>query len=304
MELKWLDDFLALAACGSFSRAALERHVTQPAFGRRIRALENWAGTSLVDRATFPATLTPAGREFQNVARQIVRLAAEGREAARALDRRARSVVAFAALHSIAVAFLPAWIGALEARTGPFAARVQADNLHDCVQALAAGDVDLMLSYAHASVPFSLDEARFAWLTLAQDRILPLSAPDAKGRPRFAVGAGGKQAVPYLAYAPDTFLGRIADVIVAQGGKSMRLELRYESAMAEGLLAMALEGRGLAWLPESLARPALAARKLVPAAPAGQHAAGVELRLYRNSGALRGDAERIWRAATASAETA
>jgi DNA-binding transcriptional LysR family regulator len=303
MELKWLEDFLALAACGSFSRAAIERNVTQPAFGRRIRALENWTGTPLVDRTTFPAVLTPAGREFQGIARQIVRCAAEGREAARALDRRARSVVAFAALHSIAVAFLPDWIGRIEAQTGPFAARVQADNLHDCVQALASGDADLMLSYAHPSVSANLDDARFAWLKLGQDRVLPLSAPDAEGRPRHALRADGRRRVPYLAYAPDTFLGRIVDGIVARGGPAMRLDLGYESAMAEGLQAMALEGRGVAWLPESLARAAIAARRLVPAA-VGQHAMGVDLRLYRNTAALREEAERIWRAASANADPA
>ena len=39
MNLSWLDDFLAVAAGGNFSRAADERHITQPAFGRRIKGL-------------------------------------------------------------------------------------------------------------------------------------------------------------------------------------------------------------------------------------------------------------------------
>ncbi len=44
MELKWLEDFLSLADSGSFSRSAEQRHVSQPAFSRRIRALEAWPG--------------------------------------------------------------------------------------------------------------------------------------------------------------------------------------------------------------------------------------------------------------------
>jgi Bacterial regulatory helix-turn-helix protein, lysR family len=44
MNLSWLDDFLTLAAIGNFSRAADERHMTQPAFSRRIMALEEWRG--------------------------------------------------------------------------------------------------------------------------------------------------------------------------------------------------------------------------------------------------------------------
>jgi hypothetical protein len=37
VNLIWLDDFLVLADTGNFSRAADERHLTQPAFSRRIR---------------------------------------------------------------------------------------------------------------------------------------------------------------------------------------------------------------------------------------------------------------------------
>jgi DNA-binding transcriptional LysR family regulator len=50
MNLIWLEDFLALAATGNFSRAAEDRHSSQPAFSRRIRALEEWVGVDLFDR--------------------------------------------------------------------------------------------------------------------------------------------------------------------------------------------------------------------------------------------------------------
>ena len=40
METKWLEDFVSLAETRSFSRSAQLRHVTQPAFSRRIQALE------------------------------------------------------------------------------------------------------------------------------------------------------------------------------------------------------------------------------------------------------------------------
>jgi DNA-binding transcriptional LysR family regulator len=35
MNISWLEDFLTLAASGNFSRAADDRHMTQPAFSRR-----------------------------------------------------------------------------------------------------------------------------------------------------------------------------------------------------------------------------------------------------------------------------
>jgi len=62
METKWLEDFVSLAETRSFSRSAQLRHVTQPAFSRRIQSLEAWAGAELIDRSAYPTQLTPAGQ--------------------------------------------------------------------------------------------------------------------------------------------------------------------------------------------------------------------------------------------------
>ena len=64
MELKWLEDFVSLAETRSFSRSAELRHITQPAFSRRIQALEAWLGTDLIDRSVYPTRLTQAGQVF------------------------------------------------------------------------------------------------------------------------------------------------------------------------------------------------------------------------------------------------
>jgi len=69
LNLAWLDDFLVLAESGNFSRAADERHITQPAFSRRIRALEEWLGVELFDRSAQPARLTEAGRWLRLISR-------------------------------------------------------------------------------------------------------------------------------------------------------------------------------------------------------------------------------------------
>jgi Bacterial regulatory helix-turn-helix protein, lysR family len=45
---KWLEDFIALAHTRSFARAADLRSVIQPAFGRRIKSLEDWLRTAFL----------------------------------------------------------------------------------------------------------------------------------------------------------------------------------------------------------------------------------------------------------------
>ena len=72
METKWLEDFVSLAETRSFSRSAQLRHVTQPAFSRRIQALEAWAGIDLVDRSSYPTRLTPAGETFHAQALEML----------------------------------------------------------------------------------------------------------------------------------------------------------------------------------------------------------------------------------------
>lgn len=58
IETKWLYDFLTLEKCRNFSQAAIIRNVSQPAFSRRIRALEQAVAlNSLIDtsrRYNFP----------------------------------------------------------------------------------------------------------------------------------------------------------------------------------------------------------------------------------------------------------
>lgn len=64
IETKWLYDFLTLEACRHFSQAAKERNLSQPAFSRRIKALEAAIGVALFDRTTTPLQLTEEGGSF------------------------------------------------------------------------------------------------------------------------------------------------------------------------------------------------------------------------------------------------
>ncbi|WP_421446455.1 LysR family transcriptional regulator, partial [Agrobacterium tumefaciens] len=113
MNFSWLDDFLALAATRNFSRAAQQRNMTQPAFSRRVRALEEWLDVALFDRGAQPVALTPAGEWFVDVARSLVerveRLPAEAGAVAGAQDQ----TLKFVATHALSLTFLPGWLRGL-----------------------------------------------------------------------------------------------------------------------------------------------------------------------------------------------
>ena len=85
MDIKLLEDFVCLATQESFTAASRERNVTQSALSRRVKSLETWLGTELINRDSKPFVLTPQGRIFVLEARVILRNLYNAREAARVL---------------------------------------------------------------------------------------------------------------------------------------------------------------------------------------------------------------------------
>src|SRR3954447_17641353 len=110
METKWLEDFVRLAETRSFSRSAQLRHVTQPAFSRRIQALEAWAGTDLVDRSSYPTRLTPAGETFHAQALEILGGLQSARNMMRGHASAGHDTIEFALPHTLAFRFFPHWL--------------------------------------------------------------------------------------------------------------------------------------------------------------------------------------------------
>lgn len=72
MTLVQLRHLLALADAASFTRAADAVYLTQPAFSRSIKALEDELGQALFDRVGKRTELTPFGSEIVLRARHIV----------------------------------------------------------------------------------------------------------------------------------------------------------------------------------------------------------------------------------------
>lgn len=72
IETKWLYDFLTLEKCRNFSQAAIIRNVSQPAFSRRIRALEHAVGVELFNRQVSPLQLSEQGKIFHSQVRHLL----------------------------------------------------------------------------------------------------------------------------------------------------------------------------------------------------------------------------------------
>lgn len=293
MELSWLDDFLALVDCGNFSRAAELRHLTQPAFSRRIRALEDWVGAPLFDRSTHRVTLTEAGERFRPAAEEVLRRLLQGREDARATAHAAAAALTFAATHALSLTFFPAWLRTLEARASLGAIRLVSDSMSACEQVMLQGHAQFLLCHHHPAAPGRLEPGAFRSTAVGEDVLLPVCAPDGGGAPRFALDGPHADSLPHLAYSAESGMGRIVAAARAASGRAVPLEPVFTSHLAAVLRAVAQDGRGVAWLPKSLIADDLETGRLVRAGAAAWDVA-VEIRLFRPRARLSAAAEAFW----------
>ena len=281
METKWLEDFVSLAETRSFSRSAQLRHVTQPAFSRRIQSLEAWAGTDLVDRSSYPTRLTPAGETLHAQALEIIGALQTTRNMMRGHKSAGQDMIEFAVPHSLAFTFFPHWVTDLRKRFAAMKSRLIALNVHDAVMHLTEGNCDLLMAYHHPSQPLQLNPDRYEMLSLGRETLVAYAKADAQGQPLFGLSAAPGRAVPYLSYAEGAYLGRLVEVITKLSPEPLQLDPVYETDMAEVLKAMAIEGHGLAFLPASSVKKELKSKRLARAAPAGAHELTMDIRIYR-----------------------
>ena len=282
METKWLEDFISLAETHSFSRSAELRHVTQPAFSRRIQSLEAWLGADLIDRTSYPTCLTPAGEVFHEQALEMLGQIDRARALMRGKRPASHTTIDFAAPHTLSLTYIPKWLTALEEDFGVMNIRLIALNVHDAVMTMVEGGCDLLLCYHHPRQPVQLDPARYEMLVLGSETLRAYARSDRSGSPHMVLPGTASAPLPFLSYTSNAYLGRMVDVILADAKGPLYLEKRYETDMAEGLKMMALEGHGVVFLPDSAVIRELRQKLLAHADdddPGWQ--VQMEIRLYR-----------------------
>lgn len=299
LNLSWIDDFMVLAASGNFSRAAEERHMTQPAFSRRIRALEEWLGVELFDRRSQPARLTEAGLWFRKAAQELQAHVARVPGEARAVAEASSQTLRFAATHALSFSFMPRWLRALEARTSVGPVNLVSDTQQKCEALLQQSQVQFVLAHGHRQVQGPLDDAALPCVVVGQDQLLPVSAPDAEGHPLHPLAASKGAAVQLLAYSSESGLGRILREVKGAALDKLSIQPVLTAHLASVLRTMALDGRGLAWLPRILIGDDLAAGRLVLAAGEDWHL-DLDIRLHRERNPMAAAAETFWAAAGAA----
>jgi len=295
LDMNWLEDFCALAETGSFSRAAEARAIAQPAFSRHIRALEEWVGADLFDRSTHPTELTAAGQKFLPLLKQAMADLEAARIKAMAAHAQHGASLRFAATHLLALSFFPKWLTQLETSMEVGAIQMMSDNFQACEDLMAQRRVQFLLCHRHPQVASRLDEFAYPKVCLGTDVLVPVSAPAKGGAPdQPAHTLDGEGAVPFLAYGTTSGLGRIvASQLRHQPVAAERIQPTFVGPHATLLRSMAVQGRGVAWLPDMLVRDDLQQGMLVRAG-GPQWDIPLEICLFRQPTDMAPVAEKLW----------
>ena len=249
METKWLEDFVSLAETRSFSRSAQLRHVTQPAFSRRIQQLEEWLGVTLIDRSRKPLCFTPLAEQHEAGFRRLVTHIYEFRATLRTDSTYSPDMV-LAAQHSLATSRLPALIEEFKDILPEQRFRIRSENRDDGVALLLKGEADILLTYETEGAERCVPPQLATSCLLGEDALVLVASPKLSESDDFNAAS---RPLPLLCFPPESFFGKaIRTHALAELMHSRLVAVQYVSEFSLGLREMALIHQGAAWLPKSL----------------------------------------------------
>ena len=279
MDTKLLKDFVCLVRYESFTIAARHRNITQSALSRRIRLLERWLGTSLVDRKQSGFQLSPQGRVFAPEAEVLLSRLYNARQTTRLLDYSEGYEINVAAQNSIAQTLFPEWVKCIEKRFENVYVRLLSEKLSECISLLTSGQVNYLFCYANPTLTIPIDPTIYSYITMGKESLIPVTIPKQNGAPLFSLPGSVDEPLPFVAYAENSVFGRAVDELVRRPSHLCFLSRRYENPYSHTLKSLTQEKLGLAWLPKMSIIADLEAEKLCRAGDA-QWDIEFDIRLY------------------------
>jgi LysR family transcriptional regulator, hypochlorite-specific transcription factor HypT len=271
MELKWLDDYIALIETGSFSAAAERRHVSQPAFSRRIQLLEDWLGVTLIDRARKPLRFTPVAAENQAAFRSLVARIYEFRSTLKSESLDIADLT-IAAQHSLAASYVPAFLKRLRHLEPEQNFRIRSENRSDAVAMLMRGQAEILIAYETAQTPCGIPSPIATRQVLGVDKLVLVASPALHAS--LSVLRNDAPPVPMLCFPPESFFGQVVRLeALPELLRRQQVVVRCVSEFAMGLRELSLVGHGAAWLPGSLIADDLKRGRLMPLETLGRSVA-------------------------------
>jgi DNA-binding transcriptional LysR family regulator len=255
MQINQINAFLAVAELGSFSLAAEQLHITQPAVSKRIRQLEISINAALFDRISKRSILTPNGQAFKPHAERILQELKSYRFSLSRQQDSPSGSLSFATSHHIGLHRLPGTLRDFKVRYPQVDLDLHFMDSEDACIAIANNELELAI----VTLPELADEkldCEPVWI----DQLVVVTATDH--------ALGGQQEIDPLellehaAILPSlgTFTRKIINSLFAASKNQLKIIL--ETNYLETIKVMVSANLGWSILPQSMVDSSLSSHRL------------------------------------------
>lgn len=262
MELRQLAYFEAVARFGSFTRAAEQLRIAQPAVSAQIRRLERDLGTTLLERTTRRVALTYAGELFLAHARAVL---AELDSARAELDELAavlRGHLRLGVTQVLGSLDLPASLATFHRRYPELRLTVRSGLIAELLRELETGDLDVVLGPIHDNLP-----ARYLAEPFVTEKLVVIAPPDRRVGARTGASTLAMfRGEPFVCLPAGSGLHTILTAAAADQGFVPRIQ--FEAPDPLSIRDLVAAGLGVALLASSAALadgPTVSVHRLDPA---------------------------------------
>ena len=256
LEIRWIEDLLALEKYRTFSKAAEARYISQSAFTRRIQQVEEMVGAEILHRQHHQKTeFTEIGQILLSVSKNIMGQLQEVESLIHHLNGQ-ESTIRFSVAHSLASGFLSQFLKQLSFNIAQYKIEITATNIDEGLALLKEGATDFMICYGDASNIERLAGNTLNYIKIAETAIVPVISREQQHQENMNLQAF----FPLLTYSHHAYLRHVVDHLIA--GK-LKYKVMYETDIASNLKELVLRGLGIAWLAKIIIEDELKLDKLL-----------------------------------------
>ncbi|MBU1192819.1 MAG: LysR family transcriptional regulator [Gammaproteobacteria bacterium] len=245
MDIANLRAFVEVAEAESFSVAAEQLHLTQPAISKRVASLETTFGARLFDRIGRSVKLTEAGRALLPRARRILGELEDSRRALSNLSGDVSGSLRLATSHHIGLHRLPPSLRRFVQRYPAVELDLHFMDSEAACHSVEIGDIEL----AVVTLPPE-DRPRLEQTAVWDDPLAVVCAPDHPLTSQRRVQISSLANYPAILPASSTYTRQIAEQVFQKAGVQLRCSL--STNYLETIKMLVSVGLGWSLLPRTL----------------------------------------------------
>ena len=245
MHLDELESFIQVARLGSFSAAAQQLHISQPAMSKRIQSLEHHLGVTLFDRLGKRVRLTPAGELLVVKATAMLDLSKDMERDVGNLAQTVSGRLSMATSHHIGLHRLAPVLQRFTQDYPEVELDIQFEDSEVAHNLVRAGDIELAVVTLNPAG--EIEQPDLKTETVWED---PLCFVNAKPLPE-VTSLNQLATLPCILPGPNTFTGRIVTERFASQG--LVLNPALSTNYLETISMLVSVGVGWSVLPQTMA---------------------------------------------------